>query len=103
MSEQYPNPCCRCGFCCVVETCPIARMVYGVSKQDKCQAFKYDKFSKESTCLIAENGLPGIGDGCCMAARCYKDGIEYDFASLPQSIKKEVAYKTYGGKRCHIQ
>jgi hypothetical protein len=32
----------------------------------------------------------GIGKGCCIKARAYKNGKEYDFASLPEAVKKVV-------------
>jgi len=32
----------------------------------------------------------GIGKGCCIKARAFKDGIEYDFASLPAEVKQKL-------------
>lgn len=90
MSAEYPNPCCRCGFCCLAETCPIGQYVFGIGKHDLCNALL---FPDRAFCTLAEKGLVPIGDGCCIKARAYKNGIEYDFASLPSEVKHDVARK----------
>lgn len=93
--SKYPTTCCRCGFCCINEPCPISKEM-GMANGG-CQALDYD--GVEATCKLATTratkAILGIGQGCCMKARCYKDGIEYDFASLPPHIKRRVANEAY--------
>jgi len=84
---KYPHPCCRCGFCCLSETCPVGRVVYGISKLDKCPALSFE--DNIATCLLSMS-VP-TGDGCCIKARAFKDGQEYDFASLPVAFKLGAA------------
>jgi len=105
--ETYPNPCCRCGFCCLTETCPVGMSYFEISKADPCLAlffdgdeatctlvasFKYDPFDRGK--LLAPDlrrKLFGIGTGCCIKARAFKDGKEYDFASLSPELKRKAA------------
>jgi len=42
--------------------------------------------------LVGKDNL-GIGQGCCIKARAYAQGVEYDFATLPAEIKKSLAQK----------
>lgn len=95
MTEQYPNPCCRCGFCCMAETCIVAWELYGIPKNTSCPFLEYDTEKMEATCTITHTGLIGIGKGCCIKARCFKDGVQYDFASLPDEMKKNVALSVW--------
>ena len=81
----YPNPCCRCGFCCLSETCPIGMDVYGIEKNIRCPALRFER--NKATCLLVAPSLVPVGDGCCIAARAFKDGVQYDFASLPKELK----------------
>lgn len=92
---KYPNPCCRCGFCCLSETCPIGQGFYSVGKYDLCPglSFKGDK----AICALIKSA-PDLGKaylgkdtGCCIKARAFKDGVQYDFASLPVKLKRAVA------------
>lgn len=100
---KYPNPCCRCGFCCLSETCPVGMKVYGIKKFDKCPALKFE--GRQATCVLssasAEVSIIGlnlvpIGDGCCIKARAYRNGVEYDFASLPVELKQGIALAKRG-------
>jgi hypothetical protein len=81
---MYPHKCCQCGFCCLAEQCPISITTHGV--KSTCPSLSFD--GKLSSCGMA--GIVPIGDGCCIKARCYKDGQEYDFASLPPNMKRIV-------------
>jgi hypothetical protein len=90
--KQFQNPCCRCGFCCIVETCPVAQFMYNIDKNYPCPELDYDPETMEATCNLNGKADVGIGTGCCMAARCFKDGIEYDFASLDWMLKRVLAY-----------
>lgn len=87
MTEQYPFPCCRCGFCCISETCPIGRTYYGIKKHAPCPGLSFD--GDMAACALANKPVP-IGDGCCIKARAIKGGRAYDFASLPPHLKISV-------------
>ena len=88
---NFPNECCRCGFCCLAETCPIGQTFYKVSKETRCPGLSFDP-QGQATCELAIRGIVPIGDGCCIKARAYKDGIEYDFASLCKETKQAVVF-----------
>lgn len=97
-SIKYPNPCVRCGLCCIAETCPIGQKIYNVHKYDPCPGLGWD--GNLAICkLVNENTkeVVGVGAGCCIKARAYKNGIEYDFASLSKEAKllavKEIRKK----------
>ena len=83
----FTNECVRCGMCCVVEQCVISLGIYG--KQERCPVLRFD--GDVASCGIA--GIVPIGDGCCMSARCYRDGVMYEFCSLPREIKIAVTNK----------
>jgi hypothetical protein len=97
---EYPNPCCRCGFCCIAETCPVGMRIYRVSKHSDCPGLRFD--GDEAICNAIEIckswNIPhetaleimGVGKGCCISARAFKDGEEYDFAGLNPEIKREI-------------
>ena len=94
----YPDACCRCGFCCLSEVCPAGLAVYGIKdKHSRCPALDFD--GDDAVCLEVRNrfrkGIPvvvfGIGAGCCIKARAFKDGRQYDFASLPVGLKRMAA------------
>lgn len=88
-TRTYPNPCCRCGFCCLSETCPIGQKIYEIGKHEGlCPALYFDK--DQAGCTLAGVYVP-IEDGCCIKARAFRDGKEYDFASLPVELKKRAA------------
>ena len=83
--EKFPYPCCRCGFCCLSTMCPVGEAFYG--KQDFCSALSFD--GNIASCALA-NYLVPVGDGCCIKARAYKDGVKYDFAALSPALKKRA-------------
>jgi hypothetical protein len=87
---KYPNKCCRCGYCCLTVTCPSGVLYYGIDKRTPCPALTFNTQSR-AKCGLVKHGLVPIGDGCCIKARAYKDGVEYDFASLPSHLKKRAA------------
>ena len=98
MTKQFPHKCCRCGFCCMSGTCPVGIVYYNIQGNQPCPSFKYDTTTMEATCELAYLGIIGIGKGCCISARCFKDGVQYDFASLPEEIKKGVALSVWRKK-----
>jgi len=83
---KYPNPCTRCGFCCLAETCTLARISFKIGKHDPCPALVFN--GDVATCTL--ESVP-FGDGCCIKARAYHNGIEYDFAGLPAELKINAA------------
>lgn len=92
---KYPHPCCWCGVCCLCETCPVGQAIYKVDKHDLCPglSFKGDK----AICEIIKTApepfkvYMGKGAGCCIKARAFRDGQQYDFASLPVELKQAAA------------
>lgn len=88
MSAEYPNKCCRCGLCCLAETCPIGQTMHQIGKHDRCPSLSF--WNGQASCALAERGLVPIGDGCCIKARAYKDGVEYKFAALPDELKYQA-------------
>ena len=83
--KTYPYECCRCGFYYLHTTCVIGQAVYGPVQPCPALSFTDDIAS----CELA--GTVPVGDGCCIAARAYKDGVEYDFAALPPELKRTAA------------
>lgn len=69
--------------------------MYKVDKHDLCPglSFKGDK----AICAIIRaapepfKAYMGEGAGCCIKARAFKDGQQYDFASLPVELKQAAA------------
>lgn len=88
---KYPNKCSRCGFCCIAETCQIGRKYFGINVNDICPALNYSPRDKMFSCTLVRLEIVPSGDGCCILARAYKDGVEYDFASLPDDLKLQAA------------
>lgn len=82
---DYPYPCCRCGFCCLHQVCPIGIVTYG--NQGRCPGLSFE--GNIASCALA--GTVPVGDGCCIKATAYKDGKEYDFAALPTEQKQICA------------
>lgn len=80
----FPHKCCRCGFCCLSKVCIIGQEKYNVEEYDICPGLSFQE--EGATCDLA--GIVPVGDGCCIKARAYKDGKEYDFAALPEKLKK---------------
>lgn len=96
-AAEYPHPCVRCGFCCVCVPCPLAMLFYGIGKDAKCPALSFDgdvascSLVKRAIANGADTKAIGIGKGCCIKARCIKNGVEHDFAGLPEGLKKGIA------------
>lgn len=85
---EFPHKCCQCGFCCLAENCIIAQRLYAIPRHGVlCPALIVH--DGHTSCLLAEidPDAMGIGQGCCIKARAFNNGIEYDFASLPPEIK----------------
>jgi len=65
---------------------------YMIAKNDPCPALQWE--GDQSVCGLASKFpayIMGFGAGCCIKARCIKDGITYDFASLQANIKIKLA------------
>jgi hypothetical protein len=98
---RYPYPCVRCGFCCMSEICLIGQRVYGLfEKGARCPGLRFG--NKIAFCALVKFNLVPIGDGCCMAARVFRDGVEYDFAALPGEIKRELTQMIVNGVHSEV-
>ena len=99
-NKLYPNPCSRCGFCCIAETCPVGQKMFGVERFGQCPGLKFegDKATCSAYSLLCSGDMKkaeieeilGIGKGCCIKARAFKDGVAYDFASIPKDMKIKI-------------
>lgn len=87
--RQYPHKCVRCGYCCLAEACPAAQRFYGIGKYDACPGLKFNRQGRAKCALVKRNLVP-VGDGCCIRARAYRDGVCYDFAALPAALKRRA-------------
>lgn len=86
---KYKNHCSRCGFCCLASTCPLGMLFFGGSDPgSRCPGLSID--GGVASCALVGQGLVPVGDGCCIKARCYRGGVEYDYASLKDETKKKV-------------
>ncbi len=90
MKAEFPYPCCRCGYCCLAETCPAGQFFFGVGRYALCPGLS---FQDQAVCQIVLIDLEiiGGGAGCCIKARAVKSDRVCDFASLPADMKKELA------------
>ena len=95
---RFPNKCVRCGFCCIAECCHVGQLVHNIGKYDDCPSLSFDENGVASCDLVEKNLVP-VDDGCCIKARAFKDGSEYDFASLPIEMKLRVAQDTLNKKK----
>lgn len=88
---RYPHKCCRCGFCCLAEPCPAAIAVHEPFQRltDRCPSLGFNSRGR-ARCALVKRGIVPVGDGCCIKARAYKDGVEYDFAALPDHLKRRA-------------
>ena len=89
---KFPYKCCRCGFCCLSTICPIGEKLYGLGTNGICRGLSFDGDNKSYCAGVKYNIMP-IGDGCCIKARAFKDGVQYDFAALPEEVKIREAQR----------
>lgn len=97
---KYETPCCRCGFCCISESCPLAIEFYGISKKTMCPSLYFDGDNAICNMFVGllSNGIPkddaefafGIGAGCCIKARAFKGDEIFNFSSLEETVKKAI-------------
>lgn len=85
---KYPKKCCRCGYCCLALTCHVGQVEYDVPERTACPGVRFN--GARAKCPQVKHNLIPVGDGCCIKARAYKDGIEHDFASLPDQLKRRA-------------
>lgn len=98
---KFPYPCVRCGFCCMSETCLIGQKVYGVFKTGvRCPGLSFE--NGIASCALVKFNLVPIGDGCCIAARVFRDGVEYDFAALPGNMKIRITQMILNGTHSEV-
>jgi len=91
-SLRFGSVCSRCGMCCLAKVCPIGQRVYGVGEGVRCPGLSFE--GDVASCALAD--LVPTGDGCCISARVFVGGVEYDFAGLSADLKvrcvREVAH-----------
>src|SRR5215831_1172077 len=99
----FLHPCVNCGYCCLVEVCPVGLMIFGGDKHRTCPALRWD--GDRSKCGVVEEskGTPheaaikevfGIDTGCCVKARVRDiNGVEHDFAALPEEVKIHITQR----------
>jgi len=90
-NQKFPNPCSRCGVCCLSETCLIGQQVFGIDRHELCHALVFEGMGDGCVATCRLIPLVPTGDGCCIKARAYKNGQVMDFASLPPHEKSAVA------------
>jgi hypothetical protein len=102
--ENLPD-CCRCGFCCLCETCLAGQVHYGIGKHDPCPGLSFDAGGVSSCALVEVYGAKSMGimGGCCLLARCYRDGIEYAWAGLPVEVKRRAGENARRGKQAILK
>lgn len=112
MSKEFPNKCNQCGFCCMMQTCPVGVKVLGVPKYAPCPALKWN--GNQSSCGLVDAAIGtdqekeaklviGIGTGCDISAKAVANGVSYDFASLPDQTKIDLAQRTRAGNIAAFQ
>lgn len=99
---KYPHPCNQCGFCCLVEACPVAQMAFKIGKHDRCPALRWEGVAARCGIVVdfpQHAEAMGMGAGCCIAARVLdRGGAMHDFASLPGEAKIQIAQLKLKGK-----
>ena len=83
----YPKKCARCGYCCLSVTCPVGTAYYG--PVSPCPGLRFNR-EHRAKCSLVKKGMVPVGDGCCIKARAFKDGVQYDFATLPNTLKRRA-------------
>jgi hypothetical protein len=93
---NFPYACSRCGCCCLASVCVVGQRVYGLfEKEVRCPGLSFQN-GMASCKLVAFNLVP-VGDGCCIKARAFKNGVEYDFVALPADTKRQIVGVTLKG------
>ena len=87
-NKSFPDECCQCGMCCLSMTCEIGQRVFNIPEDELCHALVFE--NNMAVCRLAPYAVP-VGDGCCIKARIYIEGVEYPFASLSIPLKKMAA------------
>jgi len=95
--KWFPNPCVRCGCCCLMQVCPVGQQIFKVGKNQRCPGLHFDGDVAQCDLvrLWEEWKIPaddakkvmGIGSGCCISARLFAGGERFYFAELPPDKK----------------
>jgi hypothetical protein len=88
MNGKFPFPCCRCGYCCLVETCPAGQVFLGVEEYHPCPGLSFEDGQADCQIALIDPKIIGVGLGCCIKARAVKGDKVYDFASLPPRVQE---------------
>ena len=84
---------------CLDRTCPIGKSFFG-NGNGLCPALTV---TEVATCGLVGRSMEldfalRISAGCCIKARAYKDGVEYDFAALPKEMKMMAVRQKMKGR-----
>ena len=85
-------------MCCLSIRCPVAVAIHG--RGDGCPELSFE--GDVATCHAAEKvgaDVLGIGAGCCIKARAFARGQQFDFASLPPKLKVVAVRQARKGNR----
>lgn len=88
---EFPNPCCRCGFCCLAVSCITAQAIFKIAKTEPCPALRFENGAAICIVALEHPEIIGVGLGCCIKATAYRRGEAHDFASLSPILKKHAA------------
>lgn len=72
---------------------------FKVKRFEPCPALYFD--NDQAGCGIA-HVVDGMGEGCCIKARAFRNGKQYDFASLNPKMKKHIAQSILYQKRKEV-
>lgn len=110
--STFPNPCARCGFCCIQRPCDPALYFAAFSglpahPHKPCPFLGFLKSphdSLEAHCILVKIlQLPtpvsalvfGFGKGCCVKATLFKGSTPHDFSIFPPESKRAIVRLHY--------
>lgn len=95
----FKTKCSRCGYCCLVERCPVSKELYGPS-DETCPALDFEQDLAICKLAVTDEGKKflGIGEGCCIQSSISYKGAWFDFSCQLPETKKNVVMLTKSGK-----
>jgi len=99
---KFEKKCCRCGYCCLSEVCLSGLKEYGALEPCHGLTFRLHRGKLQAKCQLVKKDLVPVGEGCCISARAYRNGIEHDFATLPDSEKRLITRQKLSGIGTHL-
>lgn len=100
MPEEYPNKCTRCGFCCLIERCPMAILTWEVKHKGldvTCPGLSFENGVASCSIISTKEEthyIMGVGVGCCILTTILTNNGLINFADLPSEIKKKIVEDT---------